>query len=140
MLSLFGNPLMREVSAFTGLVPKVTATPLGVGRHYADADRRAFLQGMRSRGTRAFHDYMQSARNSDRIYECAQRALNVYLTGVAVLTIFGERNDPFAFQRHWKALFPNATQIVVPNGNHFPMCDDADLVARSIRSWHEGIA
>jgi len=27
-------------------------------------------------------------------------------------------------------------QIVVPKGNHFPMCDDPDRVANPIRGWH----
>jgi len=26
--------------------------------------------------------------------------------------------------------------VVVAKGNHFPMCDDPDLVARTIRAWH----
>ncbi len=136
MLSMVGSPLMREFSALTGLIPKVTATSFGVGRRYTDADCRAFLQGMGARGTRAFHDYVRSAGNSDHVYECAQRALNIHLPHVPMLTIFGERNDPFGFQRHWKALFPNAMQVVVPGGNHFPMCDDPALVASSIRSWY----
>jgi haloalkane dehalogenase len=136
MLYVIGNPVVRELSALTEFVPKVTATSFGVGRHYSVADKRAFLEGIRARGTRAFHDYVRSASNSERIYECAQRALNLYLSHLPVLTIFGERNDPFGFQRHWKALFPNAMQIVVPRGNHFPMCDDPDLVASSLRTWY----
>ncbi|MBV9104143.1 MAG: alpha/beta fold hydrolase [Candidatus Eremiobacteraeota bacterium] len=136
MLSVMGNPVVRELSALTQFVPKLTATSFGAGRHYSGADVRAFLEGIGARGTHAFHDYMRSASHSDRIYECAQRALSVYLSHLPVLTIFGERNDPFGFQRHWKALFPNATQIVVPRGNHFPMCDEPDLVASSLRSWY----
>ena len=136
MLTVMGNPAVREISALTQVVPKLTATSFGVGLHYSEPDRRAFLGGVGARGTRAFHDYMHSASNSARLYECAQRALSVYLSHVPVLTIFGERNDPFGFQRHWKALFPNATQVVVPHGNHFPMCDNPDLVASSIRRWY----
>ncbi len=53
-----------------------------------------------------------------------------------MLTVFGERNDPFDFQGKWKALFPHAVQVVVPAGHHFPMCDAPDLVAEAICSWH----
>ena len=53
-----------------------------------------------------------------------------------LLTIFGERNDPLGFQPQWKQLFPNSRQVTVPKGNHFPMCDDPDLVADAIRAWH----
>jgi hypothetical protein len=51
--------------------------------------------------------------------------------------LFGERNDPFGFQTHWKELYPDAKQMVVKNGNHFPMCDEPDLVARTIREWYD---
>jgi len=57
------------------------------------------------------------------------------LRDVPVLTIFGERNDPFRFQAEWRRRFPAAEQVVVPNGNHFPMCDHPGLVAASIRRW-----
>jgi pimeloyl-ACP methyl ester carboxylesterase len=33
-------------------------------------------------------------------------------------------------------MFPAARQVVVPRGNHFPMCDAPELVAHSISSWH----
>ena len=63
------------------------------------------------------------------------RALSLHLLEIS-LTVFGERNDPLRFQPKWKALFPHARQVVIPGGNHFPMCDDPDVVADSIRSWH----
>jgi hypothetical protein len=53
-----------------------------------------------------------------------------------LLTIFGERNDPLGFQPRWKQLFGDADQVVVSKGNHFPMCDDPELVATSIRKLH----
>jgi len=52
------------------------------------------------------------------------------------LTIFGERNDPLGFQPHWRVVFPAARQVVIPKGNHFPMCDAPDVVAEEIRRWH----
>ena len=33
-------------------------------------------------------------------------------------------------------MFRDARQVVVAKGNHFPMCDDPDLVAASIRELH----
>jgi len=59
------------------------------------------------------------------------------LAQVPMLTIFGERNDPFGFQKRWKELFPDARQAVVAKGNHFPMCDAPDFVAREIREWYQ---
>jgi putative AlgH/UPF0301 family transcriptional regulator len=53
-----------------------------------------------------------------------------------LLTIFDERNDPLGFQPQWKKLFPDTRQVVVEKGNHFPMCDDPELVSESIRSWY----
>jgi haloalkane dehalogenase len=32
-------------------------------------------------------------------------------------------------------LFPNARQLKVRRGNHFPMCDDPDLVASALKSF-----
>ncbi len=67
---------------------------------------------------------------------CASPPLAGPFRDLRLLTIFGERNDPLRFQPRWKALFPGAPQVVVPRGNHYPMCDDPDLVAGAIRSWH----
>lgn len=135
MLAVMGSPLMREFDVLTGFVPNLTATAFGVGRHFDSASRRAFKRGIGARGTRAFHDYMHSADNSDEVYELAESALSGPLAHLPLLTIFGGRNDPFQFQLRWKQLFPDAVQVVIPNGNHFPMCDDAGLVAQSIRRW-----
>ncbi|MCN4156973.1 alpha/beta fold hydrolase, partial [Mycobacterium tuberculosis] len=35
----------------------------------------------------------------------------------------------------WKELFPTARQLQVRRGNHFPMCDDPDLVAGALTSF-----
>jgi pimeloyl-ACP methyl ester carboxylesterase len=52
-----------------------------------------------------------------------------------LLTVFGQFNDPLRFQPRWKALFPAAHQLKVRRGNHFPMCDDPDLVAGALASF-----
>jgi pimeloyl-ACP methyl ester carboxylesterase len=113
----------------------LTATSFGVGRYMDTPSRAAFFKGMGTRGRRAFHNYIRDARQCDKLYEEIARALAGPLSGLPLLTIFGERNDPFGFQQRWKALFPGARQVVVSKGNHFPMCDDPGLVAEEIRSW-----
>ena len=87
----------------------------------------------------AFHDYLRVARFSDELYEEVTRALTGPFRPLPLLTIFGEKNDPLGFQPQWKQLFPTARQVTVPKGNHFPMCDDPDLVAQSIREWHRDL-
>jgi pimeloyl-ACP methyl ester carboxylesterase len=57
------------------------------------------------------------------------------LSDLPLLTIFGERNDPLRFQPRWKALFPTAQQLTVRRGNHFPMCDDRELVAAAVKDF-----
>ncbi|HSP17680.1 MAG TPA: alpha/beta fold hydrolase [Thermoanaerobaculia bacterium] len=136
MLAIVGNPLMRELDVLTGIIPRISATSFGVGRNLDEPARQAFLDGMGSRGRRAFHNYLRDARRSDQLYDEIARALSGPLSTLPLLTIFGEHNDPFHFQQQWKALFPECRQVVLANGNHFPMCDDPDLVAQSIRSWH----
>jgi haloalkane dehalogenase len=62
--------------------------------------------------------------------------LDEQFAGLPLLTIFGERNDPFDFQREWKRRYPNATQLVIRGGHHFPMCDDPAFVAHAIDEWY----
>jgi haloalkane dehalogenase len=135
MLAVMGSPLMRRVDVATGLIPRIAATRFGVGRHLDDPSRSAYREGI-SRSIGAFHDYLREARFSDEIYGEVTRALTGPFRRLPLLTIFGERNDPLGFQPQWKRLFPYARQVVIAKGNHFPMCDDPDLVARAIRSWH----
>jgi haloalkane dehalogenase len=135
MLALMGSSTMRRIDVATGLLARVTATTFGVGRHLDAASRRAYRAGL-TRSLGAFHDYLGRARFSDQTYDEVARALTGPFRRLPVLTIFGERNDPLGFQPQWKRLFPSARQIVIPNGNHFPMCDDPDFVAETIRSWH----
>jgi haloalkane dehalogenase len=70
------------------------------------------------------------------VYEDIARGFAGPLAHLPLLTIFGQRNDPIGFQPRWKTLFPGARQVIVANGNHFPMCDDPGFVAAQIRQWH----
>ncbi len=135
MLAVMGNPAMRRIDVATGVLARVTSTAFGVGRHLDETSRRAYHAGI-ARSIGAFHDYLDEARFSDEIYDEVTRARTGPFRGLPMLTIFGERNDPLGFQRQWKRLFPDCRQIKIPNGNHFPMCDEPALVVEAIRDWH----
>jgi haloalkane dehalogenase len=136
MLALMGSGLMREFDAFTQLIPRITATAFGAARRMDAASRRAFRAGIGREGIRSFHYYLRDALHCDSLYDKVERAMTGPLRDLPLLTIFGEYNDPLGFQPTWKGLFPEAPQVIVPKGNHFPMCDDPELVSRTIRSWH----
>ena len=137
MLRLMGGPTTTAVFGSLRVIPRLTRTAGGVGRHLDQADRDAFYgpyAGRADRG-RAFHRAMASARRSTDLAERAELALRTTLAHLPVLTIYGEKNDPFGFADRWRELFPTATSHVVPGGNHFPMCDAPDDVARWIEDW-----
>jgi pimeloyl-ACP methyl ester carboxylesterase len=138
MLAVMGSGVVRRIDLATGAIARITSTGFGVGRHLDDASRSAYRAGLLQE-LGAFHDYLREARFSDELYEEVGRALTGPFRTLPLLTIFGEKNDPLGFQPHWKQLFPTARQVTVPKGNHFPMCDDPDLVAQSIRDWHHGL-
>jgi len=135
MLALMGGGPIRTLNVQTGFIPRISSRSFGVGRHMDPVSRHAFYAGMRAR-VNSFHDYMRDARRADDLYEQVDRALQGPLAKVPLLSIFGERNDPFGFQQRWKELYPSARQAVVAKGNHFPMCDAPDFVAFTIRSWY----
>lgn len=139
MLALMGSPVMRAFDVATGFLARVSTTAFGVGRHLDAASRRAYRTGI-ARGLGSFHDYLREARFSDPIYDEIARAMAGSFRRLPLLTIFGERNDPFGFQPQWKQRFADARQIVIPKGNHFPMCDAPDVVANEIRAWHRECA
>ena len=134
MLAVMGSGLMRQISLTTGALSRVTSTGFGVGRHLDDTSRRGYRMGLQ-KSMGAFHDYLHDARDSD-VYDEIARGFEGTLRRLPLLTIFGERNDPLKFQPRWKALFPDARQLLVPKGNHFPMCDAPDFDAKQIRKWH----
>jgi haloalkane dehalogenase len=134
MLAVVGSGVTRQISLSTGVLSRLTASAFGVGRHLDAESRRAYQAGLQ-KSMSAFHDYLSDARTSELYGELA-RGFAGPLAHVPLLTIFGERNDPLHFQPKWKALYPEARQLIIPKGNHFPMCDDPDFVADQIRQWH----
>jgi haloalkane dehalogenase len=135
MLALMGSRPMRRFDAVTKLLPWVTSTKFGMGRNLDETSRRAYHAGL-SRTIDAFHVYLGEALHSEALFQEVSRALSGPFRRLPLLTIFGERNDPLKFQPQWKRLFPSARQVVIPKGNHFPMCDDPDRVANAISDWH----
>jgi len=137
MLAAMGSAPVRELDAATGVLARVTSTSFGVGRHWSRHDRAVFRAGIDAPARRAWHAYFRDARGAQALYAEVDAALRGALADRALLTIFGQFNDPLRFQPRWKALFPTAHQVKVRRGNHFPMCDDPDLVASALKSFVE---
>lgn len=131
MLRLMGSAPMALLDRLTGWLPRISATRYGVGRHLDNHDRSVFRAGMDGRRRHTFHRYLDSARPGHTDYAAIETNVQV-LADRPLTTIFGERNDPGHFQEHWLERFPDTTQLVVPGGYHFPMCDDPELVAGAI--------
>lgn len=137
MLGVMGGRLATGLLGTLRVIPRMSRSKMGVGRHYDRADRQAFFGPYRRRSSsRNFHRVMRSARRSTELFERAANALASNLSHLPVLTVFGENNDPFHFADHWRSLFPDAYSWTVEGGNHFPMCDDPVGYAQHIRDWH----
>lgn len=137
MLGAVGSRPMQAIGAATNLVPALSSTRFGVGRHLSADARRAFRGPFADRAVRRrFHALLRAALREPELTDGVERATRTVLRDLPVLTIFGERNDPFGFQRRHAATFPDHTGVVVAGGNHFPMADDPDLFATTVRAWH----
>jgi pimeloyl-ACP methyl ester carboxylesterase len=135
MLTLMGSAPARELDAAIGWLPRLTATSFGVGRHWSRADLAVFRAGIDPSARRAWHSYFRDARGAGDLYAGLDAGLRGPLADRPLLTIFGQFNDPLRFQRRWRRLYPDARQVKVPRGNHFPMCDDPDLVASAVKDF-----
>ena len=137
MLKTMGSRPLTGFDVATNLIPKMSSGGFGVGRHLDKAGRAAFLGPFRNRGPRRrFHDLMGSVMAEIDYLAGVEKALTTTLSGKPLLTIYGERNDPFGFQAKFREYFPDAEEMVIPKGNHFPMCDDPDGFARAVAEWH----
>ena len=140
MIGIVGSRPMTLFGTATNLVAKASAMSLGVGRQLSAEGRKAFLGPFRNPSRRsAFHRLMRDARHSGHLMAEVETALRTVLSDQPMLTVFGERNDPFGFQRRFKSMFPNAREYVVSKGNHFPMCDDPTGVADAISTWMDSL-
>ncbi|KAA1249225.1 alpha/beta fold hydrolase [Mycobacterium simiae] len=135
MLATMGSAPVRELDAATNMLARLTSTRFGVGRHWSRADRAVFRAGIDVSARRAWHGYFRDACRAADLYAEVGVAVTESLASRPLLTIFGQFNDPLRFQRRWKAMFPTARQLKIPRGNHFPMCDDPDLVASALKSF-----
>lgn len=139
MLTLMGSAPARSSDAKLGWLPQLTSTAFGVGRHWSKEDLAVFRAGIDASARRAWHRYFRDARRADELYAELDAGLRGPLADRPLMTIFGQFNDPLRFQRRWRGLYPNARQVKVPRGNHFPMCDDPRLVAAELRDFvHRG--
>jgi len=137
MLGIMGSRLATGVLGTFRVIPRVSQSKSGVGRHYDNGDRDAFFGPYRTRTlSRNFHRAMRSARHSTGVFKEAEDALRSELAQLPVFTVFGEKNDPFGFADRWQNLFPAATCWTVPGGNHFPMCDEPTGYVERLRAWH----
>lgn len=137
MLRVMGSPLTTATLGSLRVIPRLSCTGFGVGRHMDAPSRKAFFGPFRQRArSRNLHRTMRSAASSRDLFERAELALSTSLNHVAVLTVFGEKNDQFGFADRWKSMYPGAAEWVVSEGSHFPMCDDPAGFAAEIRRWH----
>jgi haloalkane dehalogenase len=135
MLTLMGSAAARASDAKLGWLPQLTSTAFGVGRHWSRADLKVFRAGIDQSARRAWHGYFRNARGADDLYAELEAELPRLLVDRPLLTIFGQFNDPLRFQRRWRTLDPDVRQVKVPRGNHFPMCDDPQLVSSTLRDF-----
>lgn len=137
MLKIVGSRTATATLGTLRLIPRLTSSKAGVGLHFDRPGRRAFFGPYRRRtASRNFHRAMRSARQSRDLFVEAEQRLTSSFPDLPVLTVFGEKNDPFGFADRWRSMFPHADSWTVPAGNHFPMCDDPDAYADHLRTWH----
>lgn len=137
MMRIMSNRLVRSIDVATNFVPWLTSTRFGVGRHLGRSGRAAFLGPFRDRNVRRrFHDAMRTLIADPEFTDSVELATRTSLARMPVLSVFGQRNDPFGFQPRHERTFEDHEGVIVPQGNHFPMMDDPDLFVRSLRDWH----
>lgn len=137
MFKLMTSRPIRSLNVATNLVPRLTTSSSGIGRHLDDAARSTFLGGFEERrARRRFHDLMAAAREETEFLAELEQGLRTTLSGIPALTIYGEKNDPFGFQATFAGYLSDVEEMVIPGGNHFPMCDDPQGVAATIADWH----
>jgi haloalkane dehalogenase len=138
MLRLMGTAPVTAFDRASNLLPLVSSGGFGVGKHYGRASREAF-RGPFARGggrTLSFHSLMRELLGKPSFTDATEVALSERFADRPVLTIFGERNDPFGFQERFRRYFEQPpTEHVLERGNHFPMCDDPGAFAEWVRAW-----
>ena len=138
MMRVMSSAPVRSLNVTTNFLPKATSSRFGVGRHLGEDAKRAFVGPSDDKQKRRrFHDLMGSVSTESEYLAGLELALKSTLNGLPVLTVYGERNDPFGFQARFKEIFPDAEEMVIHKGNHFPMCDDPEGFSNRLTEWHE---
>lgn len=75
MLAAMGSAPVRELDVATGVLPRLTSTAFGVGRHWSRADRAVFRAGIDAPARRAWHAYFRDARRAPDLYAEVETAL-----------------------------------------------------------------
>ncbi|MEA2001226.1 MAG: alpha/beta fold hydrolase [Actinomycetota bacterium] len=136
MLRIVSSRPIAGLDWITRLIPRLTATKAGVGLRLSKSGKQTFLGPFRQRRRIGrFHTLMRDALRADGLHTRIEDATSGVLGGLPVLTIFGENNDPFGFQERHHATFGDHEGLIITNGNHFPMMDDPDLFADTVRDW-----
>jgi pimeloyl-ACP methyl ester carboxylesterase len=136
MLRFMSGPTMARLNRKRNVVARLTSGRLGVGRHLSEDGRKAFLAPFDDPSTRvAWTQLIGDALRIDEVMADVEQVLTTKLHSLPVLTIFGERNDPFDWQGRYDRSFAETRPIVITNGNHFPAMDDPELFATALREW-----
>ncbi|MBC7307267.1 MAG: alpha/beta hydrolase, partial [Dietzia sp.] len=89
-LLLMGSVLVREFTAWTGLLAWASATRFGVGRHFDKATKKAWRQCLRDRSKRRFlHRMFTDAARDLTVAHAAELGLTA-LADQPTLTVFGQ--------------------------------------------------
>ena len=136
MLKLVGGRPFGAVNGLTNVAALFIASRYGVGRNMSTADRRSFLAPWRSRGSRrATQQILAGVLHVDPVMNGLEQSFRTRLADLPVLTLFGRKNDPYAWQGRFQQIFPKATAAGVDGGHHFPFNDDPDAYAAAISAW-----
>jgi pimeloyl-ACP methyl ester carboxylesterase len=137
MMRVMSSAPVRGLNVTTNFLSGATSSRFGVGSHLSDEAKLAFTGPFAAKGPRRrFHELMGSVLDEHDYLAGVETALRTSRNRLPVLTVYGERNDPFRFQARFKTIFPDAEEMVIPKGNHFPMCDDPDGFSARVAEWH----
>lgn len=138
MLRLMSSRLITAFDVTTRAIPRMATTGFGLGRHLSAADKKAWLGGFRDRERlRRFHQLIGDTTRSSELYREIGAAIDGSLSSRPILTIYGQKNDPFGFQKRLHQTFVDHEGVVIEGGHHFPMMDDPSRCATAIRGWHD---
>jgi haloalkane dehalogenase len=137
MMRVMSSTPVRGLNVSTNFLFRAASSRFGVGSHLSDVAKLAFVGPFAAKGPRRrFHDLMGSVLDEQDYLAGVETALRTTRRRLPVLTVYGERNDPFRFQPRFKTIFSDAEEMIIPKGNHFPMCDDPEGFSAAVTEWH----